>query len=157
MSEAARLTYTETERLRSLSQGRGRKRRDAIHERDGWRCWYCGKVVAPQNCKTTPLIDKATQDHLVPLSKGGSDEDESNIVTACFSCNSRKGKKTVEEYRFYLRYVTDERGRWIVRLQQCLEAMPTPYDAIFQEAINWMEESIPPTVFHGEQRREARG
>ncbi len=44
-----------------------------------WRCVYCSK-------KTVAL----TQDHVVPLSKGGSHTME-NIVPACRSCNSKKG------------------------------------------------------------------
>ena len=34
-----------------------------------------------------------TQDHVIPRSKGGSDED-SNLVTMCNPCNEKKGNKT---------------------------------------------------------------
>lgn len=44
-----------------------------------YRCAYCGK-------KRSHL----TQDHVIPLSKGGGTIKE-NIVPACTSCNSRKG------------------------------------------------------------------
>lgn len=49
------------------------------------------------------LIDEAklfsgTKDHLVPLSRGGSDYIE-NIVAACFACNRDKGSRTGSEYR----------------------------------------------------------
>lgn len=50
------------------------------------RCAYCGQVVA-----------SPTRDHLVPLSRGGTDS-LSNLVPACKPCNSRKGTKTVEEF-----------------------------------------------------------
>lgn len=43
------------------------------------RCVYCGKRAK----------GKLTQDHLTPLSKGGN-HTLSNILPACFSCNSRK-------------------------------------------------------------------
>lgn len=43
------------------------------------RCYYCGK-----RCK-----GKLTQDHIVPLSKGGS-HTLSNVVGACGACNSKK-------------------------------------------------------------------
>lgn len=45
------------------------------------RCAYCLK-----------FMDKPTQDHVVPLSKGGS-HTLTNIVPACQSCNSKKGTK----------------------------------------------------------------
>ena len=44
-----------------------------------WRCAYCGKMPA-----------SLTQDHVIPLSLGGS-HTPANIVPACRSCNSRKG------------------------------------------------------------------
>lgn len=42
-------------------------------------CYYCGK-----RCK-----GKLTQDHIIPLSKGGS-HTVSNVIGACRSCNSKK-------------------------------------------------------------------
>jgi 5-methylcytosine-specific restriction endonuclease McrA len=46
------------------------------------RCYYCGK-----RCK-----GKLTQDHITPLSKGGS-HTLHNVIAACHSCNSRKGNR----------------------------------------------------------------
>lgn len=45
------------------------------------QCYWCKKYVG---------IKKLTQDHVIPLSRGGS-HDESNVVAACGPCNSRKG------------------------------------------------------------------
>ncbi len=55
-----------------------------IFRRDGERCVYCG---------TTKNL---TLDHVIPRSKGGVDSWE-NLVTACHSCNSKKGNRTPEE------------------------------------------------------------
>lgn len=44
-------------------------------------CAYCGQQ-----------FDKLTQDHVIPLSKGGN-HTKSNVVPACQSCNSRKHDK----------------------------------------------------------------
>lgn len=43
-----------------------------------FRCVYCGRKMR-----------RLTQDHITPLSKGGS-HTRSNIVPACVSCNSKK-------------------------------------------------------------------
>lgn len=50
------------------------------------KCFYCGGT-----------FEKLTQDHKLPLSRGGNHTKE-NIVPACVSCNCRKGSKTTEEY-----------------------------------------------------------
>lgn len=56
----------------------------AIRARDGGACVYCGAT------KYLSL------DHLVARSRGGGGDD-SNLVTACRSCNSRKGARTPDE------------------------------------------------------------
>jgi 5-methylcytosine-specific restriction endonuclease McrA len=57
----------------------------AILEEYGNRCFYCGTQ------------ERLTRDHVMPLSRGGS-HTRVNIVPACWSCNSRKGALTTEEY-----------------------------------------------------------
>jgi 5-methylcytosine-specific restriction endonuclease McrA len=49
------------------------------------RCAYCG------------ADGKLTQDHKTPLCRGGS-HTASNVVPACGLCNSRKGRRTYEEF-----------------------------------------------------------
>ncbi|KAI3688063.1 hypothetical protein L1987_81769 [Smallanthus sonchifolius] len=58
--------------------------RKNILARDNFSCQYCSS--------TTNL----TIDHVLPMSRGGEWEWE-NLVTACLSCNSKKGQKTPEE------------------------------------------------------------
>jgi len=50
----------------------------AIYERDAYRCQLCGDW------------HDLTIDHIVPRSKGGTD-DPGNLRVLCRSCNSRKG------------------------------------------------------------------
>ena len=64
-----------------------RKIRLSIFERDGFSCAYCGKSDGPLEC-----------DHIVPISRGGSNE-TSNLVTACMKCNRSKKAKLVSEWR----------------------------------------------------------
>ncbi len=62
-----------------------------LFARDSYRCQYChrGQIeLRHREC--------LTRDHLVPLSRGG-DNDWSNVVTACSSCNTRKGNHLPEE------------------------------------------------------------
>ncbi len=74
--------------LTVVSQLRLTAPRDAKHARimlrDGYRCRYC--------CGSTDL----TIDHLVPPRFGGTQKD-SNLVTCCRPCNSRKGSRTPNE------------------------------------------------------------
>lgn len=55
--------------------------------RDGYRCQYCGTLKSP---------DRLTIDHVVPVSRRGTD-DWTNVVAACKTCNHRKGSHLPEE------------------------------------------------------------
>ena len=57
-----------------------------LFRRDGYMCMYCGSQLAEH---------QLTRDHVIPLSKGGRDR-WSNVVSACRSCNTRKGCRTPE-------------------------------------------------------------
>lgn len=58
--------------------------RQNIFRRDGFRCGYCG------------TSHNLTIDHIVPRSQGGDDTWE-NLITACESCNRRKGNRTPQQ------------------------------------------------------------
>ena len=60
----------------------------SLCKRHSWRCFYCG-------CQLTRKT--VTEDHVVPVSKGGTDNID-NIVPACCPCNSRKGAKSILEF-----------------------------------------------------------
>lgn len=62
-------TFTETEWL-------------VVCDRFDFRCPACGLAV------------KLTQDHIIPLTKGGSN-DISNIQPLCDSCNKKKGNRLI--------------------------------------------------------------
>lgn len=58
--------------------------------RDQFVCRYCG-VSGEESVKWCV-------DHVVPLSRGGSNEPE-NLVACCFPCNSSKSDRLVSEWR----------------------------------------------------------
>lgn len=67
-------------------------KRTRIYMRDRFRCQYCGEKKA---------ASKLTLDHILPRSRGG-DNSPFNVVTACTSCNQRKGNRTPSEARMPL-------------------------------------------------------
>ncbi len=57
--------------------------RFSIFRRDGFTCGYCGR---------RPPEAVLVIDHVVPVIKGGTN-DEENLVTSCFDCNAGKSDK----------------------------------------------------------------
>jgi 5-methylcytosine-specific restriction endonuclease McrA len=62
-------------------------------------CSYCAVALDLVNRRAA---NGATWDHVLPLSKGGTNEPE-NIVAACFRCNSTKRDRTPEQAGMVLR------------------------------------------------------
>jgi 5-methylcytosine-specific restriction endonuclease McrA len=69
-----------------------------IHKRDDHTCQYCG-------CR----VDKPTVDHVIPKKFGGQSTWE-NLVTCCYSCNNKKGHKTLAEVGFDLMRIPKKPG-----------------------------------------------
>lgn len=49
-------------------------------------CGYCGERIAE---------DQVTLDHIVPVSRGGTDRQD-NMILSCISCNQKKGEEEWE-------------------------------------------------------------
>lgn len=73
--------------------GQGKKRFTAdelaAFNHHGWRCHYCG------------IDGPLTTDHIIPRASGGGD-DTSNLVPACMTCNTSRGKKPYDEFREHI-------------------------------------------------------
>jgi 5-methylcytosine-specific restriction endonuclease McrA len=62
-----------------------------LFARDHYRCQFCGRAQVELRSR-----ECLTRDHLVPFSRGGTDA-WTNVVTACSTCNARKGNHLPEE------------------------------------------------------------
>lgn len=86
----SRRSYGSNHRKRARAYGvpyEPIKRAD-IFNRDGWRCYLCGKKVHMfSGDYSDPLL--ATLDHIVPMSRGGG-HTRDNVRCACAWCNSVK-------------------------------------------------------------------
>lgn len=96
-------------------------KREAIYRRDGWTCVYCGARYLHADAAVKPgvrYVAKLTLDHIVPRELGGTNL-ASNLVTACFRCNSARQAKHIRVWFAELRargIDTDKIGPRIRRL-----------------------------------------
>ena len=65
-----------------------------VLDRDNWICHYCETDLVAYD---EVFPDSATIDHVIPKSKGGSNE-ASNLVACCSSCNGLKGSMSYDEF-----------------------------------------------------------
>ncbi|MGH7481478.1 MAG: HNH endonuclease [Longimicrobiales bacterium] len=84
-----------------------------LFARDHYRCEYCGRHRADLRGR-----EFLTRDHVVPISRGGGNR-WSNCVTACSSCNNRKGDRLPAEAGMHPRHIPGEPNHvelvWAVR------------------------------------------
>lgn len=66
--------------------------RKNVWMRDEGKCQYCHKIVTLSNF---------TIDHVIPKTAGGQTCWD-NVVTCCYSCNQRKGNKSLKDSGFLL-------------------------------------------------------
>ena len=79
---------------RKKTHGPFRAKKSDIFAKTNGRCYYCGLVLE--------FAISFCVDHIVPQIKGGESDIE-NVVPACRNCNSAKGTKTLEQFRFHRR------------------------------------------------------
>jgi 5-methylcytosine-specific restriction endonuclease McrA len=89
------MTTTERKRSRNSHQPVGRwirpEKRLAIYLRDKFACTYCGRDL-----HNAPAGD-VHLDHVVAKSDGGTNH-ETNLVTACRTCNCSRQSKNVADF-----------------------------------------------------------
>lgn len=84
---AAAIRQQRYRRRLGVHQSKWQELRNAVFERDEYRCVYCGADVS----------DNPQCDHVTPLASGGKSEPD-NLVTACKPCNSSKRDLLVEQW-----------------------------------------------------------
>jgi 5-methylcytosine-specific restriction endonuclease McrA len=73
-----------------------------LFARDNYTCQFCSRAELELGFR-----ECLTRDHIVPLSRGGTN-DWTNVVTACSTCNTKKGNRLPEECGFHLRSIPAE-------------------------------------------------
>lgn len=93
-----RLPYDDRPpRIAQIRRERKKKRRQVLFENCP-RCSYCGcDVTERPHGKGQRRMSRATIDHVLPESRGGTNDAE-NVVLACWGCNTVKGCRTPEEW-----------------------------------------------------------
>ena len=71
--------------------------RNRLAARDGPACRWCGCLTVERSPDPDARDDTRTIDHLVPKSRGGSDEDHNHVI-ACWRCNADRGSLSVAEW-----------------------------------------------------------
>lgn len=69
------------------------EKRLAIYIRDNFICMHCKRdlrTITPGDGLRIEL------DHVIPVSKGGSNQ-ANNLITSCSACNQERGNKDIEE------------------------------------------------------------
>jgi 5-methylcytosine-specific restriction endonuclease McrA len=71
-----------------------KNRRINVIKRDGYKCYLCQCKLSLYGENGVPM---GTMDHVVPKSKGGSN-DYDNLKACCEPCNTKKASKTLPQF-----------------------------------------------------------
>jgi 5-methylcytosine-specific restriction endonuclease McrA len=77
---------------------RAKKRRQALCERQRWRCHWCGELMLPvkKPGDGNPQDLTATIDHVIPIADGGRNL-LANTVAAHYRCNQARNEAWMRE------------------------------------------------------------
>ncbi len=106
--------------------------RQAVYDRDGNRCVYCGSS------------ERLSLDHRTPEIRGGT-HDIDNLATACLACNGAKRDMTETEYREYVTLLkrsqsTEQKTEQNSEPKGSGSAKADPRDRLFSEGLTKLAE-----------------
>lgn len=87
-------------------------KRFEIFKRDGFKCHYCG---------STPISSILHVDHILAVSRGGTNEPD-NLITACSTCNSGKGNRKLSEAKYQPALTPEETREQAKQLREWAKA-----------------------------------
>jgi hypothetical protein len=100
-------------------------------EGSGWPCPYCAQIMKSGNGSLSP-----TYEHVIPRSRGGSD-DPANILIVCMQCNNDKADMTLFEFCGFLTGLSDERRTHIDNIVEIIgkqaEFTPEEWSSVYGE------------------------
>lgn len=79
-----------------------------IYERDNFTCQYCG--FDGRKDFESWFVANFSVDHITPVSRGGSEDDDDNLALACHSCNLYKGSFPCNSIDDAIRVVNDRKA-----------------------------------------------
>ena len=85
-------------RPRRAGAGITQDKRQAVWDKTAGCCWYCGAQTTPAAFGASPRPEDFCIDHQTSWDEGGTHH-LSNLVPACRTCNSRKGTKSLDDFR----------------------------------------------------------
>jgi hypothetical protein len=104
-------------------------------------CFYCGDVVHSD----------IVLEHVIPESIGGCTCTH-NVVLSCRHCNSRKGTKTLEEFRVYMGFdLSVWEVVWAMNRALREEDIPPSVRVVLQNTHALLNQGRLPVVFAGER------
>jgi 5-methylcytosine-specific restriction endonuclease McrA len=87
--------------------------RKTVYRIDGGTCVYCGFNYRLMNGVNMGACGSLSVDHLIPVSKGGSNK-LSNLVTACSRCNNQKNDRQEDAFESFF-WITSKRRKLLSR------------------------------------------
>lgn len=100
-------------------------------------CCYCGRRI------NYPL--KRTTEHIIPKSKGGSDHPK-NKRKCCNDCNTWRGNKSLDYWKWEVQYCIDNEGRYNSYSIYDMEIILINIDYIAQAVVTATPEMYQPCI-----------